>query len=218
MKMRTTFSGAALALMALGGAAAADSGHGHGDRGMGGPGSGKNDMMQMMMRMHSGMMGGGMSGMGAMGGPAGMMQGGMPGIGPMGGAGGMMGGHGAMMGGGMMAMMETLDADGDGTVTPKEAQEGLQSLLADYDADGDGSLSLDEFETLHSALIRQTMVDRFQFLDADGDGQITQGEVVKPADRMERMQSLRKRMMQGFGNMPGAGPMGGRGQGMMDDN
>ncbi|KPP85226.1 MAG: EF hand [Rhodobacteraceae bacterium HLUCCO07] len=201
MKMRTTLSGAALALITFGGAAAADSNHGHGGPGTGSPGVGNNDMMQMMMPMHSGMMGDGM----------GMMQGGMPGMGSMGGAGGM-------MGGGLMPMMEALDADGDGTVTPEEAREGLQALLAEYDADGDESLSLAEFETLHSALIRETMVDRFQFLDDDGDGQVTVGEIVKPAKRMERMQSMRERMMQDDGNMPGAGPMGERGHGMMDDN
>lgn len=52
-----------------------------------------------------------------------------------------------------------------------------QSALADYDADSDGTLSIDEFETFHSAMIRETMVDRFQHLDADGDGQVTKEEI-----------------------------------------
>jgi len=131
---------------------------------------------------------------------------------------GMMGGGAPFIG---MAM-EQFDTDGDGTVTSQEAHEGLQTLLAEYDADGDEALSLAEFETLHSALIRETMVDRFQFLDDDGDGAVTAAEIVKPADMMERMQTMRDGMMPGTmrgpnGGMMDAGGMQGNG-GMMDDN
>ena len=189
MKLRTKLAGAALALMALGGAASAHGTQGHGGApGADGPGAGGPNMMQMMKRMHGQMMGGGM----------GMMQGGM-----------------GAMGGGLMPMMKTLDADADGTVTPDEAREGLQALVAEYDADGNGTLSIAEFETLHSALTRETMVDRFQFLDDDGDGQVTMDEIVKPADMMERMQSMREGMMQGGGKK---GQQGGMGQGMMGNN
>lgn len=197
MNTRTKLATAALALVALGGAAAADSHHGHGDgAGAAAPGAGGPDMMQMMNRMHGQMMGGGM----------GMMQGGMPGMGSM--------------GDGLMAMMEPLDADGDGTVTPDEAREGLKALVAEYDADGDETLSIAEFETLHSALIRESMVDRFQFLDDDGDGQVTMGEIVKPADMMERMQSMRERMMQGSSMSSGSGMerKDAPGRSMMDNN
>lgn len=194
MKTRTMLAATALALMALGGAASAHGTQGHGGGpGADGPGAGGPDMMQMMTRMHGQTMGGGM----------GMMQGGM---------------GGSMSA--MRQMMDRLDADGDGTVTPAEAREGLQALVAEYDADGDETLSLAEFETLHSALARETMVDRFQFLDDDGDGQITTGEIVKPADMMGRMQSKREGMTQGGNECPGSGmgQQGTPGRGMMDNN
>jgi len=151
----------------------ADSGPHHRDARGAGIG-GEHDMMAMMMRMH-GMMG-------ADGAMPGMRMTGMP---------------------GGMGMMADLDADGDGAVTPEEAQSGLGSLLSDYDADGDGTLSIVEFETLHSALIRATMVDRFQHLDADGDGRITAEEMQAPAAQMQRMQALRERMMNAGGYAPG---------------
>ena len=170
----------------------ADSGPFHGDARGAGMG-GEQDMMEMMMRMH-GTMGAG----GAMPGMA-MMGAGVP----------MMGSMAALPG---MGMMADLDADGDGVVTPDEARTGLDSLRSDYDADGDGALSLEEFETLHSALIRETMVDRFQYLDADGDGRVTEAEMQAPAAQMQRMQSLREQMMNGNGfgpdqMMPGRGGM-----------
>ena len=189
MKLRTKLAGAALAVVALSGAALAEGSQAKVNHHAGGDGMGNTDMMQMMKRMHSGMMkGGGMA---------------------------HMGGAGGMMGGGLMSMMKTLDTDGDGTVTPVEAREGLQALLAEYDADGNQTLSIAEFETLHSALIRETMVDRFQFLDDDGDGEVTMDEIVKPADMMGQMQ-----MMQGGGMGPGSGmgQQGKSGQGMMDNN
>lgn len=218
MTRKTLLAATVLAAAVTGGAAIADSNHGH--RGQPGPygntgmmmqdGSGMmgnmggmSDMMGMMKRMHGQMMGGDMmGGMGSMGGGI------MGGMGPMGG--GMMGGMGPMGG----RMMQMFDADGDGTVTPEEMRAGLQAKLAEYDSDGDGSLSIAEFEALHSAMIRETMVDRFQYLDADGDGLITAEEMGAPADKMERMQKIRDRM----GPMqPGAGRGKGRGSMMNDD-
>lgn len=167
-----------------------------------GPGtmmSGQGGMIDMM-RMHGQMMGGTAG--------SGMMPG--------------MGGPGMM--GGMGLMLETFDADGDGQVTPDELRSGLEEKLTEYDADGDDTLSLEEFETLHSDMIREMMVDRFQFLDNDGDAQITAEEIVAPAERMQRMQELREQMQrsgpQGTGNAAGPGNMGtGAGNGrMMNDD
>lgn len=187
MKTRAKLAAATAILMSLGGAALAADDHGHGGQvapGAQDKGAGNHDMMPMMKRMHAQMMGG---------------------SGPMGGTG--------MMGGGpshMAAAMEQFDTDGDGTVTSQEAHEGLQALLAEYDADGDEALSLAEFESLHSALVREAMVDRFQFFDDDGDGAVTMEEIVKPADMMERMETMRDGMMprqnsgmQGDGGMMG---------------
>ena len=158
--------------------------------------------------------------------PGGMGQGGM--MGGMG-QGGMMGGQGGMMKmmqmmmrmhaqngmmggqGGMMGpsgyMKTALDADGDGKLTPEEAQAGLSAKLAEFDANADGALSIDEFEALHSAMIREIMVDRFQMLDADGDGQVTKAEIADFAKKMQH----RGRIGGMMGGMGQGGMMGGQG-------
>jgi hypothetical protein len=139
-------------------------------------GAGHGDMMTMMKRMHAKMMqGGGMMGQG------GMMGAGM--------------GHGAFF--------RSFDADQDGRVSPEELRTGLREGLSEHDADGDGTLSIDEFEALHSARIREVMVDRFQMLDADGDGQVTEAEMEAPAARMERMRRMRAERMERMQQMSG---------------
>ena len=196
MTRKTLFATAVLAATAIGGTAFADSNHGHGAK------DGPGDRAGMMMQGGPGMMGdmGGMTGMTHM---MQRMHGGMM-------AGGMMGGMGPMGG----PMMQMFDADGDGTVTPEEMRAQMQAKLTEYDSNGDGALSIAEFETLHSAMIREMMVDRFQYLDADGDGSVTAEEMTAPADMMERMQSMRERIMQ---TQPGDGARMGNGT-MMDDN
>lgn len=148
----------------------------------------------MMMKMHammSSMMAGGMM--------AGMGQGMMPMAGP------------DMMGASAMAVF---DSDGDGSVSPGEMDAGLKGALASYDADKGGTLSLAEFETFHSALIRSLMVDRFQALDDDGDGQLTEAELAAAAKAMGRMMTTQAPQgapgatpAPGMGTMPGMGNM-----------
>lgn len=176
--------------------------HGPEGRGDHGRGFGPDGMMEMMhefgargpgdmMREYHGpgMMGG--YGPGMMGGTC-MMQGyGSMGAGPLGGM-----GHFGMSG----AMFDRIDENGDGVVSPEEARAAHDARLKEFDADGDGTLSIDEFEKLHTAAIRELMVDRFQFLDADGDGKVTQEEMNAPIDRMARflrMQGARGPMMGG---------------------
>jgi len=119
----------------------------------------------------------------------------------------MMSMQGGMMGGGMGgngpmgALLGNFDANGDGTVTPQEVRDGMTALLKKYDTDGSGTLSLDEFEALYSATIRERMVDRFQALDNDGDGQVTGAEITAPADRLERMQTMSAGQVRGQGSM-----------------
>lgn len=115
-------------------------------------------MMHIMMKMHGGMMG--YTGMGTT-----AFQ-----TGPF-----------SMMGSNMMSGM---DLNGDGMLTSEEAHEKLQSMHMMADNDADGSLSLEEFEPFHAAMMRENMVDTFQILDVDGDGKVTQGEMVSPADQM----------------------------------
>ncbi|WP_323035642.1 calcium-binding protein [Pararhodobacter sp.] len=181
----TVFAIGALALPTL----AQQAGHGHaaqdGETGHAGGQSGGHgimppQVMQTMMRMHSG------GGMGA-----GMMDAGM-------------------MDGGMMDQMaEGADTDGNGVVSPEEMQASLTNRLAVYDIDGDGTLSLAEFEAMHAAMIRPMMVDRFQSLDEDGDGQVTSDEMIASSEQMQRMMQRRAQLGDGHGRG------GGR---MMTDN
>jgi Ca2+-binding EF-hand superfamily protein len=62
-------------------------------------------------------------------------------------------------------------------------------------------------------MIREKMVDKFQHLDADGDGKITNDEMTAPSKKMERMQKMRAGMRQMQGQ-PGNGQ--GMGSGMND--
>ena len=193
MKRNALLAALTLAATAFGGAALADANHGHGGPSVAQGGAG---MMQN-------------SGPGMMGNMGGMMD-------------MMMRMHGNMMGGGMMGsgmsggMMQMFDTDADGTTTPSEMRTQLQAKLSEYDSDGDGNLSITEFEALHSAMIREMMVDRFQLLDADGDGAVTPEEMAAPADRMERMQMMRSNMADAPAR-PGNGVGMGDGS-MMKDN
>jgi len=153
---------------------------------------GQNDMMKMMMKMHRDMMkGGGMGGGqgmmgGGMGGGQGMMGGGM--AGGQGMMGGMSGGNMDQMDRNMMGMM--MGDNANAMSSPDEMRSMLMTKMGEFDADGNATLSMTEFEALHGSLLRETMVDRFQRLDADGDGNITATEMADPADRLENRQML----------------------------
>jgi Ca2+-binding EF-hand superfamily protein len=96
----------------------------------------------------------------------------------------MMGNH---MGNKMMGHnMKVFDTDENGSITPEERRNGLLAELKKYDTDSDGTLSIAEFETLHSAHIRNKMVDRFQALDEDGDGKVSEAEMTAGAKKMEK--------------------------------
>ena len=166
MKLKIFLAATALAATVIGGAAFAETHHGH---------KGKTGSNEQAGMMHNG--GPEMMGM----------------IKRM---------HVEMMGGGMMGsmghmggdMIQMFDADGDGTVTPDEMRTQLQAKLTEFDSDGDSALSIAEFETLHSAMIREMMVDKFQHLDADGDGAVTAEEMTAPAEMMDRMEKMRAKM------------------------
>lgn len=94
--------------------------------------------------------------------------------------------HGGRHGGAMM--MERFDLNEDGQITREEIVQVRDEKLKQFDADQSGSLSLNEFEGLWLDIVRERMVDRFQKLDGDGDGEVTQSEIDKRLSRMvERM-------------------------------
>ncbi|WP_245231159.1 EF-hand domain-containing protein [Parasedimentitalea huanghaiensis] len=83
------------------------------------------------------------------------------------------------------------DANGDGEISSEESQNHMQSMRTIADKDGNGTVSLEEFETLHNMVMRNQMVDRFQHLDADGDGEITESEMTTQANRMKTHSSTK---------------------------
>lgn len=95
--------------------------------------------------------------------------------------------HGGRRGRAMMRMLRNADANNDGAVTQAEVDAYRAGLVADADADGDGNLTLEEFQTLWMAQMRQRMVRAFQRLDTDGDAIVTKAEQDAPfANIVER--------------------------------
>ena len=88
---------------------------------------------------------------------------------------GSRGGRG--MRGAMMGAFQDADADGNGALTQAEIDQFLATQLTNADADANGSVSLNEFQTIYAERTRPNMVDAFQRLDDDGDGQITSAEL-----------------------------------------
>ena len=82
-------------------------------------------------------------------------------------------------------LFQRMDANGDGVVTPDEAQAFEQRLFARLDANHDGVLTLDEFtarragrqatsaEPQRAATLRGR---RFAAMDTNGDGRVTADE------------------------------------------
>ena len=93
------------------------------------------------------------------------------------------GGHG-MRGRGMMRMFENFDTNGDGALTQEEIDAFRAGRFAAFDGNGDKVLTLDEYQALWLDAVRERMVDRFQHLDADGDGKVTGDEFKRPFARM----------------------------------
>lgn len=97
-------------------------------------------------------------------------------------------GMGGMGGSHRMEMIEKIDTNADGKITMAEIQAHRDQLHAEHDTDGNKAISLSEFEGIWLTHMRPLMVDRFQMMDDDGDGQITNAEVDKKMTwMMQRM-------------------------------
>ena len=82
------------------------------------------------------------------------------------------------------SMLETFDADGDGTLKQAEVDQFRNDRLAKFDADGDGQLTLEEYQVLWLDAMHERMVDAFQRLDDDGDALVTREEFAEPFARL----------------------------------
>ena len=90
----------------------------------------------------------------------------------------------------MMELIETWDADKNGSVTQAEIDTFRADRLAKFDVDGNGELSLEEYEALWLDAMRERMVDAFQRHDDDGNGQVTAEEF---GERFSRIVAMRDR-------------------------
>ena len=87
-----------------------------------------------------------------------------------------------------MEVFETMDADGDGSLSQAEIDKLRNDRHAAHDANGDGNLDLEEFAGLWQETTHPLTVRIFQMLDTDGDGIITRAEYDLPlADIVSRL-------------------------------
>lgn len=87
-------------------------------------------------------------------------------------------------------VFDAADANSDGAVTKEEIDAYRAAQIAQVDTSGEGALSIEEFDTLYRAFTRSRMVDAFQELDADGNGQIAPEEldthIARLVERLDR--------------------------------
>ncbi len=84
----------------------------------------------------------------------------------------------------MTEMFERFDANGDGEVSGTEIETTRQAMFIGADDNNDANLTIEEFEGLWLEHVRPRMVKKFQKIDKDGNGEITEAEFAKPIDRM----------------------------------
>lgn len=87
-----------------------------------------------------------------------------------------------------MEVFETMDTDGDGSLSQIEIDKLRNERHAAHDANSDGNLDLEEFAGLWQETTRPLTVRIFQLLDTDGDAIITRAEYDLPlADIVRRL-------------------------------
>jgi EF hand len=98
------------------------------------------------------------------------------------------GGHHRGGGRFLFKMMESFDANDDGKLSQEEIDTARGARFTKFDGDSDQALTLAEYQDLWLEAMRERMVDRFQQLDADGDGRVTTEEFQRPfAKTVRRM-------------------------------
>ncbi len=97
-------------------------------------------------------------------------------------------GHGYSQGGPgyMMDRFDEFDVNNDGKLTRAEMNAAHMSRFKGADSNKDAALSLDEFQGLWMERMRPRMVDRFQMMDDDGDGRVTEQEFAMPYGKIMR--------------------------------
>ncbi|MEM7194754.1 MAG: hypothetical protein AAF402_07390 [Pseudomonadota bacterium] len=81
-------------------------------------------------------------------------------------------------------ILRILDLNQDGEISASEIDARKTGQFESFDSDNSASFNLGEFQQLWLEQMRERMVDRFQHLDADGDGEVTREEFSAPIDRM----------------------------------
>ena len=83
-----------------------------------------------------------------------------------------------------LEVLESVDTNGDGTLSQAEIDQVRNDRHAAYDANRDGNLGLEEFAGLWNETTRPFTVRVFQMLDTDGDAVITRAEYDRPLARI----------------------------------
>ena len=87
-----------------------------------------------------------------------------------------------------MEVFETMDADGDGSLSQAEIDKLRNDRHSAHDVNSDGNLDLEEFAGLWQETTRPLIVRIFQMLDTDGDAIISRAEYDLPlADIVMRL-------------------------------
>jgi hypothetical protein len=72
-----------------------------------------------------------------------------------------------------------LDRNGDGALTQAELASARTAWFATADGNGDGLLSAEELEAAHSARAGDRAARMIDRMDRDGDGQLSQAELIR---------------------------------------